>query len=42
MQPGMIATGIIEAVKHGTDAKSMHVRMVQTELPPTVYPSLTG
>ena len=42
MQPGMIASGIIEAVKNGMDAKIMHVRVVQTELPPMANPSLSG
>ena len=42
MQPGMIATGTIEAVMHGMDAKHMHVRMVKAELPLIVYPSLIG
>ena len=42
MQPGMIASGIIEAVKNGMDAKFMNVRMVRAELPPILNPSLSG
>ena len=30
MQPGMIASGTIEAVMHGMDAQPMHVKRVET------------
>ena len=33
MQPGTIASGMVEAVMHGMDAKPMHVKKVKTIIP---------
>ena len=42
MQPGLIASGAIEAVKNGMDVKIINVRVVQMKLLPMVNPSLSG
>ena len=48
MQPGMTASGTIEAVKHGMDALHMAVKKApvvqihQEAIISMIYPSLTG